>query len=367
MTDATVTVVNENQQQGGFNAIERTALFLGTSPNISDNVIAVNAQTDISAVFGSGVLATQLNAAQANGGSNWQAYAVSLTSADAWSDTLSRVIENVDPEFIVLCDPISGIGDIQLMATQLESLRTRFAKRCLGLVTLPAIDSDTQTWAQYNAEVIDLQEGFAGERVFLVPPTHGNNTGVLAGRLCRHEVSIADSPQRVRTGPLYGLGAPVLDSALNEITDAELTQLRANRMNCLKRYPGYDGVYWGNLNSLAPEGSDYQNGEWLRIADKAARQVRVQAIGLIDNRSINSSTVSREYTKSILLRPLKVMSRSAVINGIPFPGEIEPPTAESITLNWKSKTALDVYLSLKPLDSPKTLRVGILLDLSNPV
>ena len=45
----------------------------------------------------------------------------------------------------------------------------------------------------------------------VVPLLHGNDLGALAGRLCKHAVTVADSPMRTTTGTMVGLGATPVD------------------------------------------------------------------------------------------------------------------------------------------------------------
>ena len=58
-----------------------------------------------------------------------------------------------------------------------------------------------QDWSDYRDEQRTLINGVAAPRALIVPQLHGNDLGVLAGRLANVAVSIADSPMRVATGP----------------------------------------------------------------------------------------------------------------------------------------------------------------------
>ena len=55
-------------------------------------------------------------------------------------------------------------------------------------------------------QVRPLVKDIAKHLAVPVPQLHGNNVGVLAGRLANHAVSIADSPMRTETGSVLGLG-----------------------------------------------------------------------------------------------------------------------------------------------------------------
>ncbi|RNM52898.1 DUF2586 family protein, partial [Salmonella enterica] len=136
-----------------------------------------------------------------------------------------------------------------------------------------------------------LQQGIAEKSVQLVPRLWGNEPGVLAGRLCNRAVTIADSPARVKTGPLLSLGSDELpkDGAGATLELATLQALEAQRYSVSMWYPDYDGFYWSDGRTLDVEGGDYQSIETLRIVDKAARRVRLLAIGKIADRSLNST------------------------------------------------------------------------------
>ncbi|MBU9838384.1 DUF2586 family protein, partial [Rahnella aceris] len=84
-------------------------------------------------------------------------------------------------------------------------------------------------------------------------------------------------------------------------------------------YPDYDGYYWADGLTLDAEGGDYQAIEYLRIADKAARRVRLQAIAKIADRSLNSTPSSIAAHQALFAKVLREMSVASQINGITFP------------------------------------------------
>jgi hypothetical protein len=132
-----------------------------------------------------------------------------------------------------------------------------------------------------------LQDGIAEKAVQLVPLIWRNAPGVLAGRLCNRAVTVADSPARVQTGALIDTGSDELpkDGTGTTVDIATLQALEAQRYSVPMWYPDYDGLYWSDGRTLDVEGGDYQSIETLRIADKAARRVRLLAIGKIGDRS----------------------------------------------------------------------------------
>lgn len=99
-----------------------------------------------------------------------------------------------------------------------------------------------------------------------------------------------------------------------------------------------------------------------RVVDKAARQVRIIAIYQIKNRRLNNSPTGIAFGKRILSKPLREMSKSINIGPDKFPGEIDVPNEDSIGLTWITPTQLQVLMKVKPIDSPDTIIVGIMLD-----
>ena len=225
--------------------------------------------------------------------------------------------------------------------------------------------STAQDWATYLSEAKAKVAGVSAPRVLCVPQLHGNNLGVLAGRLARADVSIADSPMRVATGAVVGLGAVPVDKDGIPLPSAILAELDKARLSVPQTYPDYPGTFWGDGNMLDAPGSDYQVVEYLRIADKAARRVRILLIQRIADRKLNSSATSMAQNKTALMKPLRDMSRSVVFAGVQFPGDIESPADDAITLVWTSKTAVVAYLKLRPYNCPKDLTANIALDLSD--
>jgi hypothetical protein len=247
----------------------------------------------------------------------------------------------------------------------LQSLQASLGRFVSGIVAIAGINPATQTWSQYETALAALQNGIAAHLLLPVPQLHGNNVGVLAGRLCNRAVSIADSPMRVATGAVLGLGAAPADSAEKPLTLATLETLANNRYSVPQWYPDLEGVYWSDGTTLDANGGDYQYIEHLRPVHKASREVRILAIRRIANRSLNSTPASIELNKAYFMKPLRNMSKSTVILGTQFPGDIQPPREGDVTIVWTSNKSVTIYLIIRPYNSPKEITVNILLDLSS--
>lgn len=369
MAQGKVTVNNLNLGQGNSPEIERKALFIGIGSKNVGSVLSLNTQSDLVdllGVVGSGTgIKSQVTAARANGGENWQAYAAPISAADDWRDALDRAMQTVSVELVVVSVPATTSEELEEAHAKAELVRTQFGRRIIILIATPGIDAATQTWSDYEAAQAEITDGVSGYRVAAVPQLHGNDVGVLAGRLCNRAVSIADSPMRVATGPVLGLGATPVDSAGNPLPDATLAALDANRLSCIQRYTDYPGTYWGDCNLLDEPTGDYQVIENLRVIDKAARAVRLLAIRRVSDRILNNSATSIAANKTYFMRPLREMSRSVQIGETVFPGDIRSPADDSITIVWPTFNSVEVYIKVQPYNSPKTLTANLMLDLSN--
>lgn len=366
MAQGKVTVNNKTLGQGSAPAIERKALFIGIGATNVGEVLSVNTQSDLDVLLGAADsdIKTNVIAARANGGDAWQAYVAPIGAGDAWADALDLAMQTVTPELVCVCVPSVAPAELDAAYAKAELIRTSMARRVIMLMATPGIDADTQTWAAYATAQAAITNGVNGYRVAVVPQLHGNNLGVLAGRLCNVAASIADSPMRVQTGPLIGLGPVPVDSTGAALDDATLATLDANRLSVPQHYPDYPGTFWGDCNLLDAPGGDYPVIEYLRPVDKAARAVRLIAIAKIANRNFNDSTASMAANKTAFGKPLRDMSKSVTVGSEVFPGDIQPPTDDSVTIAWVSNTSVEVYLKVQPYNSPKEIACNLVLDLS---
>ncbi len=362
-----VQVNNLNQGQGDIKAIERHFLFVGLAGNEAEEsqLFSVGAQTDLDATFADSPLRAQLIAAQLNAGQNWTAAVYPLADGENVFDAITAANEVQSFEMVVFCDVSTSAAAIKEKHDYLFSLQASHGRFVSGIAAVAGITAATQTWNAYETALVALQAGVAAHLIVPVPQLHGNNVGVLAGRLCNRGVSIADSPMRVATGAVMGLGASPVDSAEKPLTLATLETLANARFSVPQWYPDLEGVYWSDGTTLDATGGDYQYIEHLRPVHKASREVRILAIRRIANRSLNSTPASIELNKAYFMKPLRNMSKSTVILGTQFPGEVQPPRDGDITIVWTTNKAVTIFMVVRPYNSPKEITVNILLDLSS--
>jgi len=367
MALGSVGVNNQNLGQGDIQGVERHFLFVGRAGNAEEEsqLYSVNAQTDLASMFADSPLRTQVLSAQQNAGQNWTAAVYPLADAE----TINTAIDNANGvqsfESVVVCDvqttaeAISGIHD------KLFSLQAKLGRFVSAIVALAGIDKVTQTWPQYEAAMVALIDTLANHLVVPVPQLHGNNVGVLAGRLCNRAVSIADSPMRVATGSVMGLGVNPTDKDGTPLELSTLSTLATARFSVPQWYSGVEGIYWGDGTTLDAVGGDYQVIENLRVVHKASREVRILAIRRIANRALNSTPNSIELNKGYFMKPLRIMSKSYIILDQVFPGDVMAPVDGDITIEWKTRKQVVIYMVVRPYNSPKAITANIMLDLSN--
>lgn len=382
MTWPTITINQLNQRQGKINEVERTLLFIGSAAADSDNpgdLITLDSQSDITLVLADvdAALRENVRAAQRNGGQNWQAYALVLAEDAQPGDDLLAILnaqQMISVEGVVCTIPITTVADgrtkINLYAALRAELTSKYGRWVWSVLTVsgPAALPVAVSWSAYQAFLAELATGIAAESVQLVPALWGNEAGVLAGRLCNRSVTVADSPARVKTGALIGLGIDTADMPVDsngvELTLAHLRAMHDLRYSVPMWYPDYEGMYWSDGRTLDMVGGDYQIIENLRIVDKVARRVRIQAISKIADRSMNSTPASIAAHQTFFARTMRDMSHSSQINGVMFPGEVKSPQPGDVVITWSDNETVSIYLVVRPYGSAKTIVIGIMLDQS---
>lgn len=375
MTWPNVTINQINLYQGRIADIERTLLFIGAAKTDADTngeLIALNSQSDIDAELRAAdvPLLENVRAAQLNGGQNWQAYAL-IVDAEAqpgnWIDAIREAQELISVEGVVAVRELgtfTGASEIGMYTALRNEIINKYGRWVWFILTAAGLDATTPTtWAQYRADIATFTKDIAAYAVQIVPSLWGNEAGVLAGRLCNRSVTVADSPARVATGPLLGMSADLpLDGDGVELSLATLQALHDLRCSVPMWYPDFEGMYWSDGLTLEAKGGDFPVVEHLRVVDKVARRIRIQAISKIANRNFNTTPASTEAHKTLFGRILREMSRSMQIGGVLFPGEVEPPKEGDVTITWLSKERVSIGIVVRPYASPKEIEVSIVLD-----
>lgn len=370
MTWPNVGVNQLNQLQGETSEVERCVLFVGKGAVNVGKTLAVNTQSDFDALLGEddNPLKSDVKAAMRNAGQNWWGFVHVLPSdaePDAWVKAVMAAQVSCSVEGVVLSDDVSTASVINQAITLRADLIAKYGRWVWFLLAVQGMQ-EKESQADYLVRAATLQDGIAEKAVQLVPRLFGHEPGVLAGRLCNRAVTIADSPARVQTGALLDLGSDDLpvDGTGEVLELATLQALEMQRYSVPMWYPDYDGFYWADGRTLDVEGGDYQSIETLRIADKAARRIRLLAISKIGDRSLNSTPGSIQAHQSLFMKPLREMSTAASINGVAFPGEVKPPQDGDVAIVWKSKKAVDIYIVVRTYEVPLQITINLMLDAS---
>jgi len=363
-----VQVNNLNLMQGPLPAIENYFLFIGRGAGTNEGaLITVNQETDLDGVLGAEAsnLKTQVEAARLNAGQNWNGCVIPLAEAATWADAVDFAMERTSVEAVVITDPVATAADVETMQAKTESIMTSYM-RPLFFIPCTRAPLPTETWEAFLDAVRPVTQNVAADQVSPVGTVWGPEIGTYAGRLANRSVTVADSPMRVATGALVGTWTERPEDVNGRVLDMSVLEaLDAMRLSVPQWYPDYPGTYWGDGNVLDVPGGDYQVIENLRVAQKAMRRVYPLAVARVADRRLNSTPASMAAAKTYFMRPLREMSRSSQILGQVFPGEIEPPQDGDIVIDWPSKYAVQLYMVVRPYNSPKSITCNILLDLSN--
>ena len=364
-----VQINNLNQMQGPVTEVERHLLFIGTAPTNTGKLLSLNTQSDFDKLLGEAdsELKTNLQAAMVNAGQNWTAAAFVLPTDMDWKDAVREAQKTQSFEGCVVLGQEWDEAKINAAHALNQELIAKMGRWQFMLLVVAGIVTTLeggQDWSEYETTLAALQDGIAASSVSLVPQLWPNLAGVYAGRLCNRAVSIADSPCRVKTGALVGLGNKPVDKAGIPLPLATLPTLEQNRFSVPMWYPDYDGIYWADGRTLDAEGGDYQVIENLRVVYKVARRMRLRAIARVADRSFNSTPGSTAAAIMYFGKDLREMAKAVTINGQLFPGDIASPKDGDITIKWTAKNLVSIYVVVRTVDCPKGITVNIMLDLS---
>ncbi|WP_221800527.1 DUF2586 domain-containing protein [Oceanobacter mangrovi] len=386
MPAPSISIIQQNLNQGGNSDVERRPLFIGLNQeNANDAATVTDAgavhtigkTTDLDAILGAADsnLKTQIEAARANVGSTWTAYVVPLYSAlgtgdigvpfSDWDVALELALgqpNNIKPELVALTDEV-GTDDLEDMQLAADNAAATWAK--LITIHAPVAGNDgSQTWADYITATKAINAGVLFDRVHLVPQLHTTNLGAVIGRLTTETASIADSPMRVKTGVVLGLQDAPLDADGVALELDHIKELSEARFSVPYWYPDLTGMYWCDHMSLDDLTGDYSVYENRRVVDYTARRIRPLMVGDVANRALNRSASSTAYHVQKYSQPIKDAAKGKVIGGEPVAGLVQPPVDGDVVITWDSSTEVVLAFTVAPKDSPKKLTGYITLDLN---
>ncbi|WGE29421.1 DUF2586 domain-containing protein [Edwardsiella tarda] len=377
MTFPSASISAINRRQGESRTIARTLLFVGQHTKIIKPT-PVGPGSDLATLFGDSEKATSvhrhLTAFFANAGQDSLAFVTTFTHpehdgtvTDAWANAViaAQAVCSVEGVVVVLdeTNDEATANDINKAQSLRTTLINDHQRRTWFLMAVRGCHQG-EKWADYLSAMTQLQQGIAAEGVMLTPSLWGNEAGVLAGRLCNSDVTLADSPARVATGPLAMLGSATrpADSEGVAIDIATLKSLAKNRYSVPMWYEDYEGYYWADGVTLDVDGGDYQVIEHLRVADEIARQVRMLAVPRIADRALNSTPGSIATFEQLFAKPMRDGARSLTINGTMFPGLCMSPRPGDVKITWLTPTQAQIAIIVRPYNCPKNINISIMLD-----
>jgi hypothetical protein len=371
MAIGSVTITQINNAKGQFRECERTFLYVGAgAAGAQSGILSIGAGSNLDTLLGTGTssLKTQVAAAIANAqDSNFFCYAIALAVDQSWQTAALAALEkpyDLNVEAVVVCDPVTAGADLTAAQSFASQVISRYAKFVAVHMCCTGIAAE-ETWSAYATRVKAILTGAAADRVSVTPLLHGNNLGVVCGRLCNPSASIADTPMRVMTGAVIGLGPAPVDSAGAPLDMPMIKDLADASFSVPQWYPGYDGIYWADHPLLDAEGGDFEVYEYRRIIDYLARRVRIRAIQRIGDRRLNSTKSSIEQNRTYFSGPMRDAAKTMVVAGVEYPAMIYSPGDDAVEITWTSKTEVAIALTAQPYNCPKKITVWLGLDLSN--
>ncbi|MFA0607264.1 DUF2586 domain-containing protein [Vibrio amylolyticus] len=368
----TVIIKILNMMRGPIPGVEFHFLFVvyGTVSGTERNLIMVDNTTDFADSTFDNIDPAHiltLKAAQLNGKQSWSAGVMVLDAGDNWQDTVFKANETSSFEAVVLDKVDTGRVVLEEAIAFRHELKAKLGREVFMICGLPGINPDSvsgETWAEWLAATVAVPKDLASEYITVVPQVHKSNStlGIYAGRLANQEVSIADSPARVKTGSVIGNMALATDKLGKALELATLKALEQARIAVPVWYPDYPGQYWTTGRTLDVPGGDYQDIRHIRVAMKAARKVRVRAIARIGDREFNSTPGSEAAAKLYFTQDLREMAVVKKIGDYEFPGEIKPPLDEDITITWINSEEVEILMAVTPYECPVKITIGIMLN-----
>jgi len=368
MAFPTVIINILNMMNGSIPAVEFHFLFVGYGTVTGDtrNLIMVDNTSDLEETLSAAepALLATMKAAQLNGKQAWTAGVMIIDETDDWAEMVELANETSSFEAFVLNFPATDKTLLEDAVALRHSLKAALGREVFAICTTPGIDPASETWAAWVSATDAIQDTVASEYITVVPQVHSDNStiGIYAGRLANQEVSIADSPARVKTGSVIGSTDLAIDMNGAALTLAYLKSLEASRFAVPMSYPDYPGQYWTTGRTLDVPGGDFQDIRHIRVAMKAARKVRVRAIARIGDRSLNSTPGSMASAKLYFTQDLREMAITTEIGDYQFPGEIYPPKDEDISITWISSDEVQILMAVTPYECPVKITVGIMLS-----
>ncbi|MBE3574541.1 MAG: DUF2586 family protein [Firmicutes bacterium] len=207
-----------------------------------------------------------------------------------------------------------------------------------------ALQTAAQTFASTRvsvvagrAEISDANTGRVVDR---------NVAGLYSGRIAA--IKVSRSPGRVKDGPIPGV------VALNPagINEGHITMLDEARYVTFRQYQGLPGFFVTNGRMMADSTSDFRYVELRRTMDKACREVRLAALGFVQDEGTEAGLSDMEKRLS---EPLDAMVGAGEIAA----GRVVIPRDQQIIAGAKLRTKVRIV----PIGIMRAIEVEIGFEL----
>lgn len=365
-----VSVSSQDNGNGDFTSAERQFLYIGAAGANAGTIQYIDQTTDLDKVLGETAsnLKTTIEWARTQAGDNWTAIVMPIAAAGGWETAFNTAMaQNLVCEIVVVTDSVAATADIDDMNVAVTNANSTYGRFLHLIAVTSVIDAETQAWADFITAFEAIQNGVSAPDLSLVPQVFDGWLGAYCGRLCKEDVSIADSPMRVKTGAIVGISTLPKDKDGITFNMSHAKALNDARGTVPQVYADYDGIYCSDGMTLAPEASDFDVIENCRVTNTCKREIRILAIKEIADRSLNSTPASIATYENYFMGPMKDRSKSTVLNGVTTPGDVKAPQDGDVAITWTTRKNVAIGLLIRPYNSPKAIAATVALELSNEV
>ena len=178
-----------------------------------------------------------------------------------------------------------------------------------------------------------------------------NNAGIIAGLYCQ-----AKQSQSIGEVRYFPIPSSKLQKLLPEGIEDYIRALDALGYVTIRQYMGKDDYFVTSANMLAPEGSDFSYAEDVRVLNRLVKEVRKQALKLlqmeIDPEEIESSV-------AVIQEELNIPVERAVQEKIISTGRIELDTEN---LDILADESMDVRMTYVPMGHVREFNVTFAVE-----
>jgi len=275
------------------------------------------------------------------------------TWTPGWADLAGFLLADalaampVPPEGVIFTLPVGTATQLSDLQAALGALLGQH-KRMWACVRFRALEAG-ESWADYTAAFAALVAGASAGRVLIVPTLWGQDLGAYAGAIARKATH--QSPIWPGFGPVSGAGSKPSDAGGTPLSLATLETLSAAKASVLMWHEGLAGIYPAQGFPLAGAGEP-ERIEWLQVADKLARAVRLRALYRL-GKGVRDVPADRAAFLQYISQPVRAAAAA---------GEIQPAQDADFQVAFPTPTSAALAFTWRPLDAAEDISVKLELD-----